>query len=117
MPGRPRGQFLALDQDNVAPALLGQVIKGPHPNDAATDDDNASLRSHEVLSPFGSLDLVGTPRADTERSPSGRAASNVKATINVAGASRAPGGQKTNRQEMPLREPVARAAAHPPEAT
>jgi len=46
MPGGAGGQFLALDQDNVAPALLCQMVEGGDPDDAAPDDDNPRMAFH-----------------------------------------------------------------------
>ena len=46
MPGRAGGQFLALDENAVAPALLGQMIKRGDADDAASDHDRPSLTAH-----------------------------------------------------------------------
>jgi hypothetical protein len=46
MPGGAGGELLALDQDNIAPALLGQVIKRRNANHAATDNNHPRLRFH-----------------------------------------------------------------------
>jgi hypothetical protein len=47
VPGGAGGELLALDENHVAPALPGEVVQGPHPDDAAPDDDHPSLRFHE----------------------------------------------------------------------
>ena len=46
MPGRAGGQLLALDQHDVGPALLGEVIERRDADDAAADDDRACLSFH-----------------------------------------------------------------------
>ena len=43
MPGRARGQLLALEQHDVGPAELGQMIGDRAAGDAAADDDRACL--------------------------------------------------------------------------
>jgi hypothetical protein len=40
MPGGAGGQFAALDQQHVRPALERQVIESAHADDAAADDDH-----------------------------------------------------------------------------
>ena len=47
MPGRARGQFLALAQDDIGPALAGEVIEGRDADDAAPDHDDAGMSSHQ----------------------------------------------------------------------
>ena len=44
MPGRPTGQLLALQQNNIVPANLGQVIGNRAANNATTDDYDFMLR-------------------------------------------------------------------------
>ncbi len=47
MPGRAGGELLALDEHDVAPALLGEMIERADADDPAADDDHPSLRSHD----------------------------------------------------------------------
>jgi len=42
MPARPRGQFHAFDQDDIAPAIFGEMIQHRAADDAAADDDDSS---------------------------------------------------------------------------
>ena len=52
MPGRAGGQLLALQQHDVGPAELGQVIGDRAAGDAAADDDGAGLwRGGRVMRP------------------------------------------------------------------
>jgi hypothetical protein len=46
VPGRARGELRLLDQQAVAPALLGQVIEQADPHDPAADDDDPRLLAH-----------------------------------------------------------------------
>ena len=46
MPGRAGGQLLALDQDDIGPALLGQVVERRDADHAAADDDRAGVALH-----------------------------------------------------------------------
>jgi hypothetical protein len=46
MPGRAGGQLLPLDQHDIAPAGLGQMIEDAAPDDAAPDDDDLCLSLH-----------------------------------------------------------------------
>jgi hypothetical protein len=43
MPGRARGQLLALDENAVGSTFLRQMIKRRNADDAPADDDRASL--------------------------------------------------------------------------
>ncbi len=43
MPGGAGGQLLALDEDDIAPALLGQVVERRNADDAAADHHHARL--------------------------------------------------------------------------
>ena len=47
VPGRPRGQLVALQQHDVAPAGLGQVVEHAAADDAAADDDDLGMGFHE----------------------------------------------------------------------
>ena len=46
VPGRAGGQFRALDQDDVLPAALGQMIGDAGADDASADDDDLGMRPH-----------------------------------------------------------------------
>ena len=46
MPGRARSQFAALQQDAIAPALLGKVIEGRNAHHATADHHCPRLRLH-----------------------------------------------------------------------
>ena len=46
MPGRARGQLMAFDQNDIAPALLGQVIERRDAHHAAADHHHARTRLH-----------------------------------------------------------------------
>ncbi len=46
MPGRAGGQLLPLDQHDIRPALLGQVVERRHADDAAADDHRTRVTSH-----------------------------------------------------------------------
>ena len=46
MPGRAGGQLLALDQDDIRPALLGQMVERRDADDASTDNNDPRLRFH-----------------------------------------------------------------------
>ena len=46
MPGRSGGQFSALQQDNICPTVLRQVIENRRPHDAAADHYNLCTRLH-----------------------------------------------------------------------
>jgi hypothetical protein len=46
MPGGAGSKLLALNQDNIAPALLGKVVKRRNANHAATDNNHPRLRFH-----------------------------------------------------------------------
>ncbi len=48
MPCRARGQLVALDQDDVAPAFLGEMIECRTSGDTAADDNYFSSRFHET---------------------------------------------------------------------
>ena len=50
VPGRARGQLVALDQDDVAPAELGQVIEHAAADDAAADDGHLDMGFHRCAS-------------------------------------------------------------------
>jgi hypothetical protein len=102
VPGGAGGELLALDENHVAPALPGEVVEGPHPDDAAPDDDHPSLRFHEraillLCCPVGGRHPSGLP----ERSPSSGVASNANTTICVAGASWARGGIQATSRPLP----------------
>src|SRR5271155_1696014 len=49
MPGGARGQFRALQQHDIRPAFFGQVIQRADADNAATDDDNSSMRFHGMI--------------------------------------------------------------------
>ncbi len=51
MPGGARRQLLALDQNDVLPAQLGQMIEDADADHAAADDRYAIMRFHGLLSP------------------------------------------------------------------
>ncbi len=46
VPGRAGGQFLALDQNAIAPALLGQMIERGYADNASADHDRSCMRAH-----------------------------------------------------------------------
>ena len=50
VPCRTRGQFLALQQHNIAPALFGQMIKRRDANNASANDDDPCRGSHILRS-------------------------------------------------------------------
>src|SRR5271170_4621371 len=52
MPGGARGQFRALQQHDIRPAFFSQVIQRADADNAATDDDNSSMRFHGMV-PLG----------------------------------------------------------------
>ena len=52
MPCRPRGQLALLDQKDVGPAFMGQVIEQADPHHTATDDYALDVVAH--LLPRGS---------------------------------------------------------------
>ena len=47
MPGGAGGQFLAFDQNDVGPALFGQVIERGATNGPSTDNHDTRVRLHE----------------------------------------------------------------------
>ena len=49
VPGRARSQFVALDQQRVGPAALGQMIERAGADRAAADDDDAGMGLHRSL--------------------------------------------------------------------
>ena len=61
-PGR---EARLLDQEDVRPARLGEVIGDAHPRDAAADDDDARLVSHALDD--GVQASVGVDRLDHRR--------------------------------------------------
>jgi hypothetical protein len=46
MPGGARGQFVTLDQNDIAPAFLGKMIERLATGDATADDNNPGSRFH-----------------------------------------------------------------------
>ena len=87
VPGRARGQLLALDEDDVRPALLGQVIERRHAHDAAADHHHARVRPHgELLSPgrrSGVPILSKVPRSLPTRPPSLSPAGDAECPIDA----------------------------------
>ena len=59
MERRPGGQLGALDQDDVGPAALGQVVRDRGPADAAADDDRAGVVRHGPLMLLRALHRTG----------------------------------------------------------
>jgi hypothetical protein len=57
VPGRPRGQFAALQQHHVAPAGLGQVVKHAAADDPAADHHHLGMRLHGLRLPV----ITGLP--------------------------------------------------------
>ena len=51
VPGRARGQLVLLEQGDVGPAELGQVVEHAGPDDAAADHRDPDLRLH-AKAPF-----------------------------------------------------------------
>ena len=49
MPGRTRGQFALLDQDDVRPAFKRQVVEEPHAHHATANNHNTRMRLHNDL--------------------------------------------------------------------
>ncbi len=74
VPGRARGQFRALDQRDVGPAQLGQVIEHADAHHAAADHRHAHMRFHGK-SPLGSGDVGRTLPSGSKRGnePNGQA--------------------------------------------
>ena len=46
MPGRARCQFLAFEQDDIRPTLLGQMIEGRDADNAASNDHDTRMFFH-----------------------------------------------------------------------
>ena len=78
MPCRARGQLLALQEHDVGPAELGQMIGDRAAGDAAADDDGARLGRQVVLLSCGLLGVGGGEAAQAvgglpqHRLPAGR---------------------------------------------
>ena len=75
VPGRAGGQLLALDEDDVGPSRLGQVVEHRGADDSATDHDDLCGRLHRA-SPRGADDLAagaemgwGVPKGEGIPSP------------------------------------------------
>src|SRR6202030_2678770 len=51
MPGRARGQLVALDEHDVAPAGFRQVVEDAGADDAAADDGDLNMRFHPISFP------------------------------------------------------------------
>ena len=49
VPGRAGGQLLAFDQNHIAPAQLGQMVKGADTDDSAANDDRTRVSFHEKI--------------------------------------------------------------------
>ena len=49
MPGRARGQFALLDEDDVAPAFERQMVEEAGPHDPAADDHHPRMGLHHAL--------------------------------------------------------------------
>jgi len=49
MPGRPAGQFVTFQQDNIRPTEFGQVIGDGAPNESSTYDDSLSMLIHNPV--------------------------------------------------------------------
>ena len=67
MPCRPRRQFITLQQHNIRPAQLGQVVQDGAADNAASDDDGLGMGAHKGLPEVGwryadSLTLAKAPR-------------------------------------------------------
>src|SRR5262249_1134441 len=50
MPGRSRGELIALDQSDIAPACLGEMIENRAADDSSADHDGTIMRLHAALS-------------------------------------------------------------------
>ena len=50
VPGRPGGEFRALDEQDIAPARLGEVVEHAHAHHAAADDDYSCRVLHVEFS-------------------------------------------------------------------
>jgi len=62
MPGRPGGEFRALEQRNVGPSLQGQMIERADAHHAAADDDDAGMSFHWTVSVAGAGQCNQRPR-------------------------------------------------------
>ena len=51
VPGRTRGQLVTFQQNDVAPAQFGQMVKDRTTDDAATDDDGLCVGAHVFFRP------------------------------------------------------------------
>ena len=78
VPRRAVGQPVLLDQDDVRPAQLGEVVEDAAAADAASDDNSSGLRAHppdaattgiDRSSPVGSPATVESPFSAIQRSP------------------------------------------------
>ena len=69
VPGGARGELGALDQRDIRPALLCQVIERADADDAATDDQDPNVRLHGMtLHPGGAKNDGGLPPQSSGRS-------------------------------------------------
>ena len=53
VPGRARGELPLLDQQDVGPSLLGEVVEQPHSHHSPTDDDDSRVCLHDALQRCG----------------------------------------------------------------
>src|SRR5579871_4985890 len=58
MPGGARGELAFLDEQQILPADLRQVVKDARPDHAATDDHRSGGSPHALLSPQKSARLA-----------------------------------------------------------
>ncbi len=65
MPGGAGGEFRTLEQNDIAPAELGQMVEDRTSDDTATDDDNSSMAFHGSRS-HNLMPVWGEPRTSRE---------------------------------------------------
>ena len=103
----PRGQLLALQQHDVGPAELGQMIGDRAAGNAAADDDGAGLGGkvvrHAALLPIGCAakrrrrvaasfsTVVGLAEADADMAGGGLAEARARHDADLLGVEEGPG--------------------------
>ena len=106
MPCRPRGQLLALDQDNVRPALFREMVKRADADYPASDDNNTCMRFHN-----GTLQIFRSGHYPRRRlllgNPAGFAVSDSRAALTprLLGAGHAAHERMLGKQARKLRLP------------
>ena len=114
VPGRAGGQLGALDQHDVLPAALGQMIGDAGADDAAADDDDLCMRFHEDDASERQRMFVRAERRMTKRaSPTAATATSSSRRDSDEGAGQrkrvgdrrrsraAPAGARTSRRRRP----------------